>query len=171
MKSHNSSAKKNANYEIKQRYIPTYVHQKIFEEAPSRPYSSRCTPTFHSTVFDTEGYNIKTIHSKNINEPEEVISPKQKAIYCNQTQQKRVEDNSYPIKAFNASRDRWLDHTKEDIFSAIKNGQNHGYSRERKNVDLSSDPVFIDFTYKNKSTILRTSNHPIGQILNKSNQL
>lgn len=66
MSNHKCQTKNHSNYEVKQRYIPTFTHEQIFQEAPLRPCSSRCTPTFHSTVFDTEGYNIKTVHSKNI---------------------------------------------------------------------------------------------------------
>ena len=69
MSHYKCQTKQNPNYEVKQRYIPTFVHEQIFDEAPLRPYSSRCTPTFHSTVFDTEGYNIKTVHSKNVPSP------------------------------------------------------------------------------------------------------
>lgn len=43
------------------------------------------------------------------------------------------------------------------MFGSIKNGQNRGYSRERKWVDLSSDPVFTDFVYENKSSVLTTA--------------
>ena len=32
---------------------------------------------------------------------------------------------------------------------SIPNSKNHGYSKERKFVDLSSDPVFTDFVYEN----------------------
>lgn len=62
MSVHKCHIQPNKKYEIKQRYIPTYVHQPIFEEIPSKPSLSRCTPTFHSTVFDNEGYQIVTVH-------------------------------------------------------------------------------------------------------------
>ncbi len=48
----------------------------------------------------------------------------------------------------NASTDKWFDHTKEQLFLSIKDGQNHGYSKERKYVDLSSDLVFTDYNYE-----------------------
>lgn len=36
------------------------------------------------------------------------------------------------------------------MFLTIKESQNHGYSKERKYVDLSSDPVFTDYDYGEK---------------------
>jgi hypothetical protein len=56
--------------------------------------------------------------------------------------------------------------------SSIPNGQHRGYSRERKNVDLSSDPVFKDFTsYENKSTVLRITEQPVSQVNQHENQV
>ena len=55
--------------------------------------------------------------------------------------------------------------------SSIPNGQNRGYSRERKNVDLSSDPVFKDFTYENRSTVLKISEQPVSEVCKQGNQM
>jgi hypothetical protein len=56
--------------------------------------------------------------------------------------------------------------------SSIPNGQHRGYSRERKNVDLSSDPVFKDFTsYENRSTVLRITEQPVSKVNKHGNQV
>lgn len=37
------------------------------------------------------------------------------------------------------------------MFGSIQNGQNRQYSKERKYIDMSSDPVFTDYIYENKN--------------------
>ena len=54
--------------------------------------------------------------------------------------------------SMNAWTDKLFGHTKQQMFLKIKESQNHGYSKERKYVDLSSDPVFTDYNYGDKIT-------------------
>lgn len=77
----------------RQRYIPTFAHKDIFNYEPVEYNDLKCSPTFHSTVLDTDGYQIKTIHDK----PKQYSRPVtasvldgSKVTYQNQTQQKRV---------------------------------------------------------------------------------
>lgn len=37
------------------------------------------------------------------------------------------------------------------MFGSIQNGQDRQYSKERKYIDMSSDPVFTDYNYENKN--------------------
>lgn len=48
------------------------------------------------------------------------------------------------------------------MFHSIKNGRNSGYSKERKYIDLSSDPVFTDFLYGTKANLAQSNNKCCG---------
>lgn len=37
------------------------------------------------------------------------------------------------------------------MLGSLQNGQNRQYSKERKYIDMSSDPVFTDYNYENKN--------------------
>lgn len=60
--------------------------------------------------------------------------------------------------AMTSSRNNWFDHTKEDIIGSLGSCQKHGYSKERKIVDLSSDPVFTDYVYGKDKPVRKSSN-------------
>lgn len=50
---------------VHSRYIPTFTHQKIFGDLEENNSGLvRNTPTFKSTAFNSEGYQIKTQHSR-----------------------------------------------------------------------------------------------------------
>ena len=45
------------------------------------------------------------------------------------------------------------------MLGSIHNGQNRHYSKERKYIDMSSDPVFTDYNYEKKN-VYNTQTHP-----------
>lgn len=64
-----SPVKQHINYNIenvKERFIPTYTHSHIFSGNNNHDPHIRCTPTFHSTALNVDGYQILTNqHIKN----------------------------------------------------------------------------------------------------------
>jgi len=40
---------------VRERFIPTYAHTQIFEPIVESQHV-RCTPTFHSTALNVDGY-------------------------------------------------------------------------------------------------------------------
>jgi hypothetical protein len=102
--------------QVKERYNPTYTHNQIFQNNPHGSVLVRCTPTFHSTAFNVDGYRpLTNQHLKRTSEEKKGV-----VNYRNVSGEKKQEELN-PTHGFNLKlKNQWYDPAKQELFNSLQ---------------------------------------------------
>jgi hypothetical protein len=124
---------------VKTRFNPTYSHTHIFNHDHDHPATVRCTPTYHSTALDAQGYRPLT--NQHLRKSAQQHKNGSEVVYKNVSGEKKQEGLNTANKNFDLKlKNQWYDPAKQELFDSLCVTER--YSRERKLADLSSNPVF-----------------------------
>ena len=141
--------------QVKTRFNPTYSHTPIFNQPTPHPATLRCTPTYHSTALDAQGY--RPVTNQHLTNNTHNLKNGSEVVYKNVSGEKKQEELNPANKWFDLKlKNQWYDPAKQELFDSLHVSER--YSRERKLADLSSNPVFGGVTLEviPKKTIINT---------------
>jgi hypothetical protein len=111
---------------VRERFIPTYAHTQIFSPLADSQIV-RCTPTFHSTALNVEGYRPATNQNlKRYGQTKKVGG--ESSLYRNESRERRQKDLNFDRDDYYNGDNSWYDPAKQELFDSLK-GCTDGYSR------------------------------------------
>ena len=131
---------------VSTRFTPTFYHHDIFGASNLTKSQIRVTPTFESTVFNCDGYNVQTYHPRTLKIKEQDKNNAEKHVYVNESRQrKQVFLN--PCTEYSPEYRNFRYNDEKEKLAECINHLGGRTSRLRKCVELMSNPVFGGYTW------------------------